>query len=123
MNSPAALAAHELKRLAVLAFVFHLQQLALGAAPEVAVELAGELVVLGLDRPALGLDGLGAHEVAAHAVDLVADGREQLAGGKAVLAPPAVHGDRPAQLLFTAVHQSAVVAALAHYGELLLRAV
>src|SRR3546814_5635539 len=52
-------AADKFKRLAVVAFVFHLQQLALGAVPEVAVELAGELVVLGLDRPALCLDGLG----------------------------------------------------------------
>src|SRR3546814_2033372 len=62
---------HEFERLAVVVLVFHLQELAGRAVPEVAVDLAGELVVLRLDRLSLGLDGLGAHEVAAHAVDLV----------------------------------------------------
>src|SRR3546814_4988641 len=82
---------HEFERLAVVVLVFHLQELAGRAVPEVAVDLAGELVVLRLDRLSLGLDGLGAHEVAAHAVDLVAGGGEQLAGDQAILAPQAVY--------------------------------
>src|SRR3546814_17021187 len=85
---------HEFERLAVVVLVFHLQELAGRAVPEVAVDLAGELVVLRLDRLSLGLDGLGAHEVAAHAVDLVAGGGEQLAGDQELLAPQAVYRAR-----------------------------
>src|SRR3546814_13144929 len=75
---------HEFERLAVVVLVFHLQELAGRAVPEVAVDLAGELVVLRIDRLSLGLDGLGAHEVAAPAVDLVAGGGDQPADAQEI---------------------------------------